>query len=532
MERHDAIVIGAGLNGLIAAACLARAGLGVLVLDRNPAPGGLAASHELAPGFRLSRYRSGAVALPPRLVADLDLARHGLRFLRAEGGVTLFPDGTCHAAYRDGVVHRREMARFSRRDADAWTRYRRDMLRAARALKPLLEGAAGLPLSRGFAALKARLGFADRAAAADDEAIRAALRLWTLPAAELLDSYFESEAVKAHLAAAAMMGATLGPLSPGSAARLLTPWLSAGGDAYGGAPDLLLPQGGPAALVAALVSAIEAHGGRLRLDAEVTDVTIRDRKARGVVLANGEEIAAGSILSGLDLKRSFLSLFQWKDLPDGLVERVGRFRMKGVMATVNLALDGLPRFPALPEDCPAIAGGVRLAGSIAAMQGAFDDWRAHMPPRDPLIGILIPSLTDTALAPAGAHVASVQVQYVPETLHDGSWSAARRDALGDLVLARLEAASPGIGNRILAREVLLAADLENDIGLTAGDTAYGETTLDQMFANRPFPGSGGYDTPVGNFHLCSPSVHPGPLMPGQAGANAAAHVLALRRKRR
>lgn len=431
MERHDAIVIGAGLNGLIAAACLARAGLGVLVLDRNAVPGGLVASHELAPGFHLPRYLPGAGAVPARLVADLELARHGLRFLRAEGGVTLFHDGGYHAAYRDGFVHRREIARFSRRDADAWTRYRRDMLRAARALNPLLGGAAEWPLSRGPAGLKARLGLADRVAATGDEPLRAALRLWTLPAAEFLDSYFESGAVKTHLAAAAMMGATLGPCSPGSAARLLTPWLSAGGDAYGGAPDVLLPQGGPAALVAALVSAIEAHGGRLRMEAEVTDVSIRDRKARGVVLANGEEIAAGSILSGLDLKRSFLSLFQWKDLPDGLVDRVGRFRMKSVTARVNLALDGAPVFRALPEGCPAVAGGVRLAGSIAGMQGAFDDWRAHMPPRDPLIELMIPSLSDATLAPAGSHVLSAQIQYVPGTLHEGSWSprGARRWAI-------------------------------------------------------------------------------------------------------
>lgn len=530
MERHDAIVIGAGLNGLTAAATLARAGLGVLVLDRNAAPGGLAASHEIAPGFHVPRYVLGAGGLSARLVADLGLAQHGLRFLRAEGGVTLFPDGQYHASYRDGDVHRRELARFSRRDADAWTRYRRDMLRAARALAPLLEKSAARPVTRGFAGLKERLGFA-AGEALDAPPRFDPLGLSLLPAAEFLDTYFESAPVKAHLAAAAMMGGTLGPCSPGSALRLLTPWLAATGDAYGGAPDILLPHGGPAALTAALVAVIEAHGGRLRMDAEVTDISMKDRKVRGIVLANGEEIAAGVVLSGLDLKRSFLSLFQWKDLPEGLVGRVGRFRMKGVTAKINLALDDLPEFPALPEGCPSLAGGLRFAGAIGTMQRAFDDWRAQMPPRDPLIEVLIPSLSDATLAPPGCHVLSALVQYVPETLHEGAWNAERRDALGDLVVARLEEASPGIAGRILAREVLLATDLENEIGLTGGDVAHGETTLDQMFFNRPLAGTGGYDTPLRNFHLCSPSAHPGPLMPGQAGANAAAHVLALRRKR-
>ena len=531
MERHDAIVIGAGLNGLTAAASLARAGLGVLVLDRNAAPGGLSASHEIAPGFRVPRYVLGAGGLPARLVADLDLARHGLRFVRAEGGVTIFPDGRYHASYRDGDVHRRELARFSRRDADAWTRYRRDMLRAARALTPQLEGAVEFPVARGLSALRARLGLADKVAAIDADERREALRLWALSAAEFLDSYFESDDVKAHLAAAAMMGSTLGPLSPASSGRLSTPWLAARGDAYGGAPDMLLPHGGPAALTSALVAVIEAHGGRLRMDAEVTDVAMRDLKVRGVVLANGEEIGAGVVLSGLDLKRSFLSLFQWKDLPDGLVGRVGRFRMKGATAKVNLALDAAPDFPGLPEGCPSVAGGLRLAGSIGEMQHAFDDWRARIPPRNPPIEVLIPSLSDATLAPAGCHVLSALVQYVPEALHDGPWNTERREALGDLVVARLEAASPGIAGRIVAREVLLAADLEDQIGLTAGDIAHGETTLDQMFVNRPLPGTGGYDTELENFHVCSPSAHPGPLLPGQAGANAAARVLALRRKR-
>lgn len=531
MGRHDAIVIGAGLNGLVAAAYLARGGLDVLVVDRASAPGGVAAEHEIVPGFRLPRYTLGSGGLPARIAADLDLARHGLRFLRAEGGVSCFPDGRYHASYRDGVVHRREIARFSRRDADAWTRYRRDMLRAVRGLAPLLSGQAAAPRKWPFAGLRARLALADRIAAVAPEDFQDMLRLWTLPASEYLDAYFESEAVKAHLAAAAMIGSTLGPCSPTSAARLVAPWLAEAGDAMGGAPETLMPHGGPAALTGALLAVLAAHGGKLRMEAEVTDVSIKDRTVRGVILADGEEIAAGAVLSGLDVKRSFLSLFQWKDLPDGLVERVGRVRMRGVAAKVNIALDAAPDFPHLPEACPSIGGGLRLTGHIPAIERAFADWRDRIPPRDPLIDLLIPSLHDATLAPAGKHVLSAQVQFVPDALHDGAWTEDRRDALGDLIVARLAEISPGIESRILACEVLLPDDIENEIGLTGGDLSYGETTLDQMFLNRPFPGMAGAETPLRNFYLCSPSAHPGPLVMGGAGANAAARVLARHGKR-
>lgn len=531
MERHDAIVIGAGLNGLVAAAYLARAGLAVLVLDRASAPGGIASEHEIAPGYRLPRFTLGSGGLPARIAADLDLPRHGLRFIRADGGVTCFPDGLYHANYRNGIVHRREIARFSRVDADAFTRYRRDMLRAVRGLAPLLSGPARLP-SKGFiAGLRERLALADRVAAIPSTDLHDMLRLWTLPASEFLDSYFENNHVKAHLAAAALMGGTLGPCTPTSAARLVLPWLAATGDAMGGAPETLMPVGGPSAVIDALTAVIHASGGQLRMEAEVTDIRIKDRKVQGVVLANGEEIGADAVLSGLDVKRSFLSLFQWKDLPEGLVERVGRVRMKGVVAKVNVALDAAPGFPGLPEGCPSLGGGLRLANTIPAMERAHADWRERIPPRDPLIDVLIPSFLDPSLAPQGGHVLSALVQYVPDELHDGPWSAERRDALGDLLMTRLAEVSPGIEKHVIAFEVLLPGDIENEIGLTGGDFAYGEATLDQLFANRPFPGMGGAETPLKNFYLCSPSAHPGPMVMGGAGANAATALLAAKGRR-
>jgi phytoene dehydrogenase-like protein len=258
---------------------------------------------------------------------------------------------------------------------------------------------------------------------------------------------------------------------------------------------------------------------------------LRRGEARGVALANGEEIYARAILSDLDLKRTFLALFPWKELPSGFVERVGRFRMRGVTAKINLALDAPPLFLGLPEGCPALLGGVRLAGSLGAMDRAIDDWRDRLPPRAPLIEALLPSLVDRGLAPDGKHVMSICVHGVPETLHDGPWTAERRDDLADLVVTRLVEKSPGLRERIMALETLIPADIEAEVGLTSGDFAQGEETLDQMFFNRPFAGMSGHETPIRNFYLCSASGHPGSLVAGGAGANAAAVVAAALGKR-
>lgn len=535
MKRHEAIVIGAGLNGLTAAAYLARAGLSVLVLDRHAAPGGGDVGHEISPGFRLSRFSQGSAALPAQIVSDLDLPRFGLRFLHAEGGITLAPDGRYLASYRDGAVQRREIARHDKRDADSFTKYRRDRLADARRIAPLLtrgmDGFSGSSL-RDF---RARLSLLAGVAALDENALYEISRVWTQSMRALLDDHFTSDLLKAHLAGPALMGSTLGPSSPTSAMRLVAAFMglteAASLDALAGMPDRILPLGGPDALARALVASIEAHGGSIRMEAEVTDILMRHQNARGVVLANGEEIEANAILSDLDLKRSVLSLFQWKDLPAELIRQTGAFRTTGTVAKINLALDRMPDFPILPEGCPSIAGGLRLAASLDDMDLAYNDWRDRVPPRAPLIEVFMPSLTDPTLAPARKHVMSVRVQFVPATLHDGPWSDERKQALGQLVIGKLAEVSPGFSGLVMAQEILLARDIENDAGLTSGDMSQGDMTLDQMFSNRPFAASGGYTTPIRNFYLCSASAHPGSMMMGLAGANAATSLLTLRKKR-
>ncbi|MEN6541967.1 NAD(P)/FAD-dependent oxidoreductase [Parvibaculum sp.] len=531
MERHDAIIIGGGLNGLTAAAYLARFGARVLVLERNAALGGADASYEIVPGFNIARYNLGISTLPARIVSELDLARYGLRFIRVDGGISLLKDGGYIASYRDGVIHRRELARHSLKDADGWTRFRRDMLRGAQQLRPLLATTMSDPTRRSFSTLRRLLSTASRWGARDVDELHELTRLWTLSCAEFLDAYFHSDAVKTRLAGDALAGTSLGPHAPTGARHLIGAFIDEMATASGGAPARVLASGGPAAVAGALRAAIEAHGGTIRTDAEVTDVLLREGAARGVVLANGEEIQARAVVSDLDLKRTFLALFPWSALPGGLVEKVGRFRMRGVSAKINIALDSAPEFPAVPAGCPALLGGVRLASSLDEMDRAADDWRDGIPPRVPLIDMLIPTLADPTLAPHGRHVLSVAVHYVPESLHDGAWTGERRDELTDLVVDRIAEASPGIKDRIVALEMLTPPDIESEVGVTGGDLSHGETTLDQSFFNRPSPALAGYETPIRNLYLCSQSVHPGPLGVGNAGANAAALVAAALGKR-
>lgn len=531
MKRHDAIVIGGGLNGLTAAAYLARAGADVLLVERNAVLGSAAAGYDILPGFHMPRYELGATSFPARIVADLELPRFGLRLLRVDGGVSLLSGGAYHASYRDGVTHRREIARHSLRDADAWTGFRRDMLRAVAHLRAALARPLQNPARRSIAAFRGLLDLAGGLAGKPVDELHDLVRLWTSPCADLLDGYFESDEVKQHLAAAALAGATMGPLSPTSGRLLMRPFMEETVGASGGAPATVIAMGGPQAIADALATSIKARGGVLRTEAEVTDVLIRDGKARGVALANGEEIFAKALLSDLDLKRTFLALFPWKELPKGFVERVSRFRMRGVTAKVNIALDRAPLFEGVPQECPALLGGVRLAGSMQQMEKAFDDWRDNIPPRAPIIETLIPSLVDRSLAPHGKHVMSVAVHYAPEMLHDGPWTGARKGELGDLVVARLAERSPGLKDRILALETLTPPDIESEVGLTAGDFDQGEMSLDQMFFNRPMAGLAGYETPIGNFYLCSGSAHPGAMVSGGPGAGAATVVAAALGKR-
>ena len=529
MERADAVIIGAGLNGLTAAARLAGAGLSVLVVERTDRVGGGAAHNELTPGYSVPPVGFTHGYLPPELIREFDLGRHGLQMVRREGGVSLFDDGTYVASYTNTHVMQRELARHSQCDADAWPRFARDMQRQAAFIRENLLQTPNDPATRSLSALRTRFSQTKQVAGMTPEALYDLTKFWSLSLVDLLGDYFENPEVIAHLAAPALIGRALGPNDPTSATLLPPLWLNG---SEGGAPWRMSPKGGTAALARVLGDIVKARGGEIRFDSEVTDIKMTNKKATAVILADGEEIEAGLVVSDLDIKRSFLSLFQWAGLPNGFAEEVANVQMEGIVARVNFALDALPDFKGLPDRLPALSGGLTIGGALGEMERAYDDWSEQYPPGRPLLDIAIPTLDDPSLAPPGGHVFAVTVQYVPHELHDGVWSPARREALMQTIKDMISHHAPDFEDRIVGEELRVPADIEDEAGYTRGDPFLGQMSLDQMFFNRPVPGYSAYQSPISNFYVCSASTHPGGLALGAAGANAAQEIIGSLKGRR
>ena len=529
MDRVDAVIIGAGLNGLTAAARLGGAGLSVLVVERSAQVGGGAAHGQLAPGYSAPPIGFSHGYVPPELIREFDLAREGLQLIRREGGISLFDDGSHIANYANENVMRRELARHSRRDADAWPRFVRDMKRQADLIRQSLLKAQEDPGEWSLSALKQMMVRTKSVLQMEPEALYDLTRFWSLSLDDFLEGYFESPAVRAHLAAPALIGRALGPADPTGAAFLPAQWMTG---TTGGAPWRMSPKGGTQALADCLAGVVRARGGDIRFNAEVTDIKMVDKKAAGVVLADGEEIDAGIVLSDLDIKRSFLSLFQWSGLPDGFARDVANVRMEGIVARINFALKGLPEINGVASDNPALSGGLMIGGGLNSMERAYEDWLDERPPSAPLLEIAVPTLEDPSLAPEGGHIFAVSAQYIPTELHDGVWSDTRRDALMRTVKDMIVRHAPGFEDHIVAEELRLPSDIENQAGYTRGDPFLGQMSLDQMFFNRPVPGFSGYESPIKNFYVCSASGHPAGLALGAAGANAAQSILGSLKGRR
>jgi phytoene dehydrogenase-like protein len=529
MERVDAVIIGAGLNGLTAAARLSGAGLSILIVERSGHVGGGAAHTELAPGYSAPPIGFSHGYIPSELIREFDLGRAGLQLIRREGGLSLFDDGSHVANYANENVMRRELARHSRRDADAWPRFVRDMKRQAELIRRSLLEKQQDPADWSLSGIRQMISRTQSVMGMEPEALYDLTRFWSLSLNDLLESYFESPAVRAHLAAPALIGRALGPSDPTGAALLPAQWMTG---STGGAPWRMSPKGGTQALADCLAQIVRDRGGEIRFDAEVTDIKMLDKKAAGVVLADGEEIDAGIVLSDLDIKRSFLSLFQWSGLPDGFARDVANVRMEGIVARINFALDGMPELSGVSGDNPALSGGLMIGGDIEPMERAYEDWLDQRPPSAPLLEIAIPTLEDPSLAPEGGHIFAASVQYVPTELHDGVWSSARRDALMQTVKDMISRHAPEFEKHIVAAELRLPSDIEDQAGYTRGDPFLGQTSLDQMFFNRPVPGVSGYESPIKNFFVCSASGHPAGLALGAAGANVAKSILGSVKGRR
>ena len=517
---YDALVVGAGHNGLVCAAYLAKAGLRVLVLERRGAVGGAAVTEELIPGFRFDPCAHRLDTVHPGVVRDLGLADRGVEIRRPEPAVFApLPDGGQLTVSSDLAETADSIRRFSPADAERWSRF-------GAAMRPALRFLAHLraitppelpPTATGDLLEYMKLGLRLRLLGARE--MTEVLRLLPMSAEELIDEWFESEPLRGVLAAIGVTGLFLGPRAAGTAFAML-------GGLSDGAGVLRAPGavvGGIGRLTEALAEAALAHGAEIRTDVEVEAILTGDSGTTGV-LVDGKEIPARRVISNADPKRTFLRLLEPAELDPEFVRRVRNIRMRGAFAKVHLALAGPPRFSASNGGDPP-RGAIRISPSLDYLERAHDDAKYGEVSREPFLEATIPSLTDSSLAPPGRHAMSVYMQYAPYRLRDGGWSAERASALADLVVETLERYAPGLGTLVLDRRVTSPADLESEYGLTGGCASHGEMALDQLFFMRPVPGWARYRTPIARLYLCGAGTHPGGGVNGAPGHHAAREIL-------
>ena len=524
MNKQDVIIIGGGHNGLIAAFYLAKAGLKPLVLERREVVGGACVTDEFHPGFRCSTL-AGAAPLLPQVLQDLKLDRYGVEFIRPSTRVAaLNPNGPPVLIYEDDKLTASELATVSAADANHYQDFVSTFARIGKAIRPLLtitppnlDGPSKSELWH-----LGKLGWAVRGLGKKDE--YRLLRYGPMAVADLAAEWFETEPLRAIVAARGIFGAFAGPWSAGTSAALLLQ-AAFDGSAIGSS---VFVKGGMGSLTQALAKAVTDAGGEIRTNAEVESITVADGRVSAVILASGEELPAWTAVSGADPGVTFLELLAFDELDPSFRSKIQNYRAHGTVAKVNLALAALPEFEGIQsadENCKEkLSGRVHIGPDIdyleravdAAKYGDFSPW--------PYLDITVPTLTDPTLAPKDAQVMSIHVQYAPYKLKHGDWDS-RREELGDVVVETLSQYSPNLKESIVARQVLTPLDIERTFGMTGGHIHHGEMALDQLFAFRPVIGWAQYRTPIKGLYLCGSGTHPGGGVTGAPGFNASREII-------
>src|SRR5690349_22463660 len=519
--RYNAIVIGGGHNGLTAAAYLARAGRKVLVLERRHILGGAAVTEEVFPGFKFSVCSYVVSLLRPEIIRDLDLPRHGLEILPLDGTFTPMPNGDYLWRVNDHAKTRREIARHSKLDAEAYDEYGKAMVEMARFVKPILNMTPPDPLSLDPRELMKLLFLGRRFRALGGADRYNQVQLMTMSAVDFLDQWFETDVLKATMPASGIIATFLGVRSPGTAYVLLHHYM---GEIDGAFRSWGFARGGTGAISNAIGDAAREAGVEIRMETAVSKIIVKDGSAAGVVLANGDYITADVVSSSVDPNLTFLQMVGTDHLPPEFVEDINRYKFRGSSGKVNLALDGLPNFKAMPGPGAHLRGAISISPSVEYMERAYDEAKYGRFSRRPYIDMVIPSLTDPSVAPPGKHVMSCFVQYAPYNLKEGAWDE-KRDEFGDAVIDTIAEHAPNIRELIRDRQVLTPLDLEREFGLSEGNIFQGELTLEQLFFLRPAPGWAQYRTPIKNLYMCGSATHPGGGIMGAPGRNAALAML-------
>jgi phytoene dehydrogenase-like protein len=522
VTRYDVVIIGGGHNGLTAAAYLARAGRTVLVLERRHVIGGAAVTEEVFPGFHFSVCSYVVSLLRPEIIRELGLVRHGLHLMPLDGTFTPLPGGDHLWRTDDHEFTKRELTRHSARDAARYADFSAAMSRIAQFIKPVLGVVPVDPERPGVQGVLQLLGAVGRYRQLSTVDRTRLIQMMSMSAVDFLGQWFESDPLVATMSASGIIGTFLGVRSPGTAYVLLHHYM---GEIDGVFRSWGLARGGTGAVSNAIAAAGREAGVEIRTNAPVAHIRLRGGTADGVVLDNGDEIDARVVASSADPHVTFLRLLDPGQLPDSFVDAVRRYRFRGAAAKVNLALDGLPRFISRPDGDDHLRGAISISPSVDYMERAYDEAKYGAFSRRPYMDIVIPSLSDPTVAPAGKHVMSCFVQYAPYRLSSGTWDQ-QREALGDTVLDTLAEYAPNIRDLVLHRQVITPLDLEREWSLTEGNIFQGELSPDQLFFMRPVPGWAQYRTPIRGLYMCGAATHPGGGIMGAPGRNAARTILA------
>ena len=431
-------------------------------------------------------------------------------------------NGDYLGSYPDHEVHHREYARFSKSDADAYERYSADTMRQCHFIRDFLLCTPADPTSLKLKDLKDLIHLGSKFFEMGEERMYDTIRFWTMSVAEYLDEYFETDVIKTALSGSGIIGTALGIHSPGTAYVLLHHYM---GEVDGNMGAWGYARGGMGAVAKAIAGALQAYGGELRRDAGVEQILIKNGKVKGVALTNGEEIDAPIVVSGMDVKRTFLKCMDKNDLPADFYKRVENFKIRGSSGKLNIALDGMPSFPALPKGSPLLDGDMHFIDSMERMERAYDDWKAGTWSKDPYVDMVIPTVSDPTMAPPGKHFMSCFVQYCPPKIEGREWKPEEREAFGQTVIDQIAEYSPDFKSLILHVEVRTPKEIEEESGLTEGNIFHGELTMDQLMFNRPIPGYAQYRAPVAGLYMCGSSTHPGGGVIAAPGANAAREIL-------
>jgi phytoene dehydrogenase-like protein len=522
-DKYDAIIIGAGHNGLVTACYLGRAGWKVLVLERRYLVGGACVTEETFPGYKVSTAAYVNSLFRKHIVRDLRLADYGLAVLeRSPSSFSPFPDRRYLLLGPDAALSRREIAKFSSRDAEAYPKYEAMLERVAEVIEPTLDMTPPNLLKPGLKDFWKlfQLGRAFRKLGAG---MSEALEILSGPARQILDRWFESEQLKATLATDAVIGAMASPSMPGTAYVLFHHVM---GETNGKRGVWGYVRGGMGGLSEALAAAARDLGVDIRCNAEVANILLKDGAAAGVTLANGDQFHAPVIASNLDAHLTFERLLDPSRLPPEFAAAVQRINYDSASLKINVALAELPDFLA----CPGITPGPHHRGTIHIcpdqdyIERAFDDAKYGRPSAQPILECTIPSVVDPSVAPPGQHLMSMFIQYAPYKLRDARWDDVR-ESFADRCFDLLNEYAPNFKKSVLARQVLTPLDLERTFNLTGGNIFQGAMPLNQLFVFRPVPGYAGYRTPIKGLYLCGSAAHPGGGVMGAAGANAAREIL-------